>query len=322
MRSILKRAPTAALAILGFHNITPTPSQPFLSADFPRRFAKLLRLAKRRYEVVTVAEGYRRLASGEALERPLLAIIFDDGYADVHRTIMPLMRREGLVGTSYVVVDSLENGVLPWYDELGSLVYGMKGGRLEFDHRGETLAYDVPERPEDRVEVFWSITRRLKRDFDAGVPTLVESLRARHGVAVADQDSRAMMMTPKDAKDLIAAGFEVGCHSWTHPILTGLDAAGIEREIVHSRRHLEGLLDQAVATFCYPNGDNDARCHEQVARAGYDCAVSMACGANLRAAHDRFRLKRAAMSEDITALWPWHTCYRVHASLVEEAAGV
>ena len=43
-------------------------------------------------------------------------------------------------------------------------------------------------------------------------------------------------------------------------------------------------------------------------------------GANLRGAHDRFRLKRAAMSEDIRALWPWHTLYRVHASLVEEAA--
>ncbi|MCB9833402.1 MAG: polysaccharide deacetylase family protein [Planctomycetes bacterium] len=320
MSPLFRRAPRAALAILGFHNITPVPSQPFLSPDFPRRFRRLLRLAKKRYEVVTVAEGQRRLASDERLERPLLAFIFDDGYADMHGTIMPLMRAEGLVGTSYVVLDSLERGSLPWYEELGRLVYGMKGGRLEFALGDEALTYEIPENRHDRVEVFWTITRKLKQDFHPGVPGLVAELKRHHGVGDHAAENRALMMTVAQARELLAAGFELGSHSISHPILPSLDEDGLRHEIGDSRQRLEELLDHEVRSFCYPNGDNDQRCQEAVARAGYDCAVSMACGANLRGAHDRFRLKRAAMSEDIRALWPWHTLYRVHASLVEEAA--
>ena len=95
MHPVLRRAPRGALAVLGFHNITPTFSQPFISKDFPRRFRKLCRVLRSRYEMVTMTEGYRRLVNGDVPKKPLLALAFDDGYLDTFSTIMPIMRDAG-----------------------------------------------------------------------------------------------------------------------------------------------------------------------------------------------------------------------------------
>lgn len=318
MHPILRRAPQGALAILGFHNITPTFSQPHLSPDFPRRFRQLCRRVRSRYDVVTVSEGVKRVLEGPATGRPKLAFIFDDGYADTANCVMPIMKSEGLVGTSYVVVDALEHGILPWYEELGRLIYRMKGGALEFEMQGNALLFEIPHDLAQRDEVFWQVTREMKKYFDASTHGLVKELQSAHQVTATDDEAREMMMTPASARTLLDASFEIGSHSWTHPILPSLDDAGLDHEIVASKPYLEGLLDHEVTSFCYPNGDNDERCIERAESAGYLCGVSMTCGANLPNKTQPYRLKRAAMSEDITWLWPYKTAYHVHAALASE----
>ncbi|MFT7618951.1 MAG: peptidoglycan/xylan/chitin deacetylase (PgdA/CDA1 family) [Planctomycetota bacterium] len=318
MHPILKRAPKGALAILGFHNITPTFSQPQLSPDFPGRFRKLCRTIRSRYDVVTVSEGMRRVQEGVPADRPMLAFIFDDGYADTANCVMPIMKSEGLVGTSYIIVDALEHGTLPWYEELGRLVYRMKGGTLNFEMKGHTFSFQIPDSVDQREFVFWHITREMKKYFDATTHGLVKDLQVEYKVTASDEEARDMMMTPDLAKTLLDASFEVGCHSWTHPILPTLGDADLDHEIVDSKPYLEGLIDHEVTSFCYPNGDNDERCIERAERAGYICAVSMACGANLPQTTEPYRLKRAAMSEEITWMWPYKTAYHVHAALAAE----
>ena len=224
-----------------------------------------------------------------------------------------------MVGTSYVVVDALESGILPWYEELGRLVYRMAPGVLVFAFEDRELTWEVKGAPAERDDIFWRITRELKADFDPSTPRLVKELQESHGVDASDEEARQMLMTPDAARRLIAEGFEVGSHSWTHPILPSLEADELDREIIDSKGYLEELLSHEVTSFCYPNGDNDERCIERAEAAGYDCAVSMACGANLIGTSRRFQLKRAAMSEDISWIWPLKTAWHVHAALVHEA---
>ena len=318
MHPLWKRAPAGALAILGFHNITPTFSQPHLSPEFPRRFKKLCQRVRAKYDIVTITEGMRRLTEEKAPKRPMLAFIFDDGYADTAHTIMPIMRDLGMVGTSYCVISALEDGTLPWYEELGRLVYRMAGGSLRFKMKDQELSFDIPQAIADRDDVFWQITREMKVHFDATTHGLVKDLQTEFKVDASDDEARQMLMTPADAKTLIDSSFEVGCHSWTHPILPTLSDEALDHEIVDSKSYLEKLVDHEVTSFCYPNGDNDERCIQRAERAGYSCAVSMACGANLAEHVQRFRLKRAAMSEDITWIWPLKTSYHVHAALASE----
>jgi peptidoglycan/xylan/chitin deacetylase (PgdA/CDA1 family) len=75
--------------------------------------------------------------------------------------------------------------------------------------------------------------------------------------------------------ELAAAGIAIGSHSWTHPVLTELDAAAATREIVESADRLEQLLGTEVRHFAYPYGIRGAR-EIEIARRRYRTAVNAA----------------------------------------------
>lgn len=70
-------------------------------------------------------------------------------------------------------------------------------------------------------------------------------------------------------RKLIAAGWELGSHSLTHPDLTRLDDATLTREIAGSRLILRSRFGVRVDFFCYPAGRYDAAVIRAVRRAGY-----------------------------------------------------
>jgi peptidoglycan/xylan/chitin deacetylase (PgdA/CDA1 family) len=70
-------------------------------------------------------------------------------------------------------------------------------------------------------------------------------------------------------RDLVASGWELDSHTFTHPDLTTVDDVRLWREVDGSRRALRRLFHVAVDFFCYPNGRYDARVVRSVRRAGY-----------------------------------------------------
>jgi len=79
-------------------------------------------------------------------------------------------------------------------------------------------------------------------------------------------------------RGLVLRGWEIDDHSLTHPDLTTLDAAGLHREIVVSRRILRRLTGQPVSFFCYPAGSYDARVVRAVRAAGFAGATTENAG--------------------------------------------
>jgi peptidoglycan/xylan/chitin deacetylase (PgdA/CDA1 family) len=70
------------------------------------------------------------------------------------------------------------------------------------------------------------------------------------------------------------AGWEVGSHTATHPLLPDLDDAELERELVHSRATIEKRLG-SCETLAYPYGRADERTAAAAARAGYLAAFTL-----------------------------------------------
>jgi peptidoglycan/xylan/chitin deacetylase (PgdA/CDA1 family) len=68
---------------------------------------------------------------------------------------------------------------------------------------------------------------------------------------------------------MLDADWELASHTITHPDLTTLDAADLEREVAGSRRVLERRFDVAVDNFCYPAGRYDDGVIAAVRAAGY-----------------------------------------------------
>lgn len=86
-------------------------------------------------------------------------------------------------------------------------------------------------------------------------------------------------------------GFDVGCHTRTHPHLSGIDRSTQSEEIFLAKKDLENLLEVPVTLFCYPYGDYRPETLELVRQAGFKAAVSTVVG-RVEIADDPFLLKR------------------------------
>ncbi len=76
-------------------------------------------------------------------------------------------------------------------------------------------------------------------------------------------------LTRYDVHTLLAASWELGSHTLTHPDLTGLDDRTLRHEASSSRKVLRARFGVRVDFFCYPAGRYDARVIDAVRRAGY-----------------------------------------------------
>lgn len=95
-------------------------------------------------------------------------------------------------------------------------------------------------------------------------------------------------------KELSALGFEIGCHSMTHPYLTDLDEENLRREIAESKIHLEQIVGGAVEHFSCPGGRYDRRVLRVARSAGYRSVSTSRIHANSPGTN-RFSLGRVAM---------------------------
>jgi len=91
---------------------------------------------------------------------------------------------------------------------------------------------------------------------------------------------RRNILAASEVKDLASLGMEVGSHSMTHPFLTELAPADLDREVGGSKQFLEDLLGRPVECFSYPFGDANSKVREAVEKAGYRLACGSRGGAN------------------------------------------
>ena len=80
---------------------------------------------------------------------------------------------------------------------------------------------------------------------------------------------RSGYLTPAQVRELSDAGFDMGCHSLTHPYLTDLDKKGLEREIAEAKDRLEHIIGRGVHHFSCPGGRWNERAVEVARKAGY-----------------------------------------------------
>jgi Polysaccharide deacetylase len=128
-------------------------------------------------------------------------------------------------------------------------------------YRGGTL----PRKP-----VVISFDDGYRPQFTFALPTL-----RKHGWAgVLNLKAEGSDLYRSNVAAMIAAGWELASHTIDHSDLTMLDAAGLKRELVGSRRILRDEYGVPVRNFCYPAGQFDAEVIAAVEAAGYEGATT------------------------------------------------
>lgn len=76
-------------------------------------------------------------------------------------------------------------------------------------------------------------------------------------------------MSATNLCELSNAGFEVGAHTVTHPVLTDVDPITLSREVTDCKDSLEAILGREVSSFAYPKGRFNAEVVTEVKKAGF-----------------------------------------------------
>ena len=99
--------------------------------------------------------------------------------------------------------------------------------------------------------------------------------------AAAAQPEALATMTWDQLRGIAERRIEVGSHTVTHPHLTQLSDAELDRELGESRTRIEDELGRAPRLLAYPYGEHDARVHAAVRRAGYAAAFAQWPGSSV-----------------------------------------
>ena len=189
--------------------------------------------------------------------------------------------------------------------------------------RGEWPLADFPARPivltfdDGYTDNYTNLLPLMRRHGYRGVLYLLGDFALRHNrwdVEVDPTEPRAELMDLAQKQAFVAAGWEIGAHTQTHPHLTTLPLTAARGEIERSKASLEKTLGTEVVSFAYPYGDCNEALKQAVRAAGYALGVATDTG-GLHLEDDRMQVFRVNMfpNETASSLFkktsPWYRAY-------------
>ena len=127
-------------------------------------------------------------------------------------------------------------------------------------------------------------------------------------------EPRAEIMDLAQKQAFVAAGWEIGAHTMSHPRLTTLPLPEAAAEIQRSKTELETTLQTEVVSFAYPYGDCNEAVKNAVRAAGFALGVATDTG-GMHLEDDRMQVFRINMfpHETTSSLFkktsPWYRKY-------------
>lgn len=292
------------LVILAGHCVE-APSNEFLPPDMKIReetLERILRWLGRSLEGVRVADGWRRLSEGRG--KSLFALSMDDGYRDNVTHLLPITERLGLPVTVYLESRPLDGEKVNWTHKFFWLVERLGVNELGYRYADETTVEADNVRTHQAVaegiDVIYRWKRALKYDMDPH-----ERDRVIDQIYVAEGGDEASLcgelyMDREGAQALSQAGWELGGHTISHHVLSGLDEDAQRTEIVGGRAALTGPLGVGCESFAYPFGrrwDFNDTSIDLAREAGFECAVSTHSGVCTKRS-DPYRLNRWMIDDE------------------------
>lgn len=161
---------------------------------------------------------------------------------------------------------------------------------------------DIPEKP-----VLITIDDGYKCIYDYAYPVLKKyNFPATLYLYQAFVPGGKSALSISEIKELAQNGFDVGCHSNTHPVLTKKNNLSdeeyiefLEKEIIEPKMYLEKILGLSIETFAYPYGSYSKETNFFVKKAGYKLAFSVLPSYNTKE-DDRYSLKRTMIYSSTT----------------------
>ena len=282
--------------ILLYHRVAEVNSDPWRLCVSPRHFADHLEVLQKHGSYVRLQELVRKLKDRQ-LPRQVVAVTFDDGYADNLHTAKPLLERYDMPATIFITTGYIDQEREFWWDELDKLLLqaSLLPKALHLSINGRTYRWNLGQAAHYNEEAYQR--HRYWSAIGNNVPTsrhslyrslyqLLQSLLADEREKVLDKlrlwAGTDSVVRPShrslSSTELLALSqgelVEIGTHTVTHPLLSTLSRVTQRDEIQQSKASLEEIIGRPVDGFAYPHGDFTTETVALIREAGFAYACS------------------------------------------------
>lgn len=301
--------------ILLYHRVSELLSDPQLLCISPKHFAEHMEHIRKHCYPMSLRELISALKNGEIPKRAVV-VTFDDGYADNLHNAKPILKNFSVPATVFVAMGYVGREREFWWDELERLMLkpGILPKTLKLDVSGKTHQWNLGDDSNYNQETYeqhrqWNVGENdltLRHSLYRSLRKLLRSLhegersKKLHELRVwadAKQEVRKTHspLTADEVRHLVQGDLiEIGSHSVSHSVLSGLPISAQEQEVNQSKRELEQIVGSQVYSFAYPFGTRSDYTEETVnlvQEAGFLCACSNFTGTPEKGA-DPFQLPR------------------------------
>ena len=260
-------------------------------------FARQIEFLAANYRCLSLDDGFAELQAG-TLRAPTVCVTIDDGYLNSRTHALPVLQRHRVPAVIYLPSALIDRGELPWLVRLELAFRDTQATAVDLSRLG--LGRAVLASDADRDRVGRDVVLALKELPDAAAAEWEDEITRTLGQPRSALAAPWRIMTWDDVRDVGRSGLVTfGGHTVEHRLLSRLDDAGVEREIIDSVRAVSAATTAVSRTFAYPVGrpiDFDARAQAAARRAGCVAAVSTIEGLN-DGAVDPYALRRLSVGQ-------------------------
>lgn len=248
-------------------------------------FERQIKFLSEHYRITTVEEVLKAAKAGS--NDRLCAITFDDGLKGQYQNALPILRKYGAVATFFPNTLALE-GRLPATHKVHILLSKFSSEELinAFNNFLAEFYPDLKEKyliPADR-----RLTNKRLHEKPAianfketliFLPAEIRNHFLEHCFAKFGLDEKALnrqiFMLPKEVKELIGAGMQVGSHAHSHYAFDAIDETLMRKEVTLAQESLALLLGYRPDIFSFPHGRYNATAVRVLKDEGFKCAVTV-----------------------------------------------
>lgn len=249
--ALARRSAGDRIVILSYHNVVSDPAAAHgdTSLHLPlRTFCDQMRELVEHYTVVPLTA--LRIPR-QRLDRPRVAITFDDAYAGAVRNALPYLADAALPVTMFVAPGRL-GGQSFWWDA----VSGPAG-------TGPTRAF-----------------RDAVLDALEGDDATARAHAERFGLTLRDVPAECLSATEPELRSALAENplLSLGAHGWSHDSLPALGNSALRFELEQSIGWLSRFGSRGVPWIAYPYGRTSRIVEHEAARAGFQGGMLVGAG--------------------------------------------
>lgn len=297
MTFVLRRAALTAIRISGVHRVAElrtggvgailrmrhvrprVAGRASLARDSeitPRFLDRLVRMTKRRFDVVPMDEVRRRLEQPRRGRR-FAALTFDAADRDFLDHAVPVLERHGVPYTLYVTTGFVDGVAYPWWRALEDVI--LRHRRIGLTFEGKEQSFDCADRADKQI-LFDHVGKWMMTLGDGDRDAAIRDLCARYGFDLASLAAKAMSWS-----DLVRLAADrrvtIGTSSVNYPVLSNIDEAKVRREMKMGQAVAEAALGAKPAHFAYPYGVKGSYGRREILLAG-EVGFVTAVGARAR----------------------------------------